>query len=106
MTSTDARPLEGIAVSARAHGKTYTTTVFTDEEGKYYFPPMQSGHYQLWAQAVGFETGRAETDLGAQPDLRQAFTLKTLEDFSRQLSGSEWIAYRTRKRSVLLLKYS
>ena len=92
VTSPDGGPLEGIAVSARANGTTYTTTVFTDEEGKYYFPPMQRGHYQLWAQAVGFKTARAEIDLGAHPDLRQAFTLQTLEDFSRQLSGSEWIA--------------
>ncbi len=90
--SSDGRPLEGIAVSARASGKTYTTTVFTDEEGKYYFPAMPRGGYRLWAQAVGFETARASLDLGAYPDLRQVFTLNRLEDFSRQLSGSEWVA--------------
>ena len=32
--------LEGVPVSARALGKTVTTSVFTDEKGQYFFPPL------------------------------------------------------------------
>lgn len=58
----DARgmPLEGVAVSARAVDRTYTTTVFTDEEGNYFFPPLAGGNYRLWAQATGYVTALAE----------------------------------------------
>ncbi|MDA2935339.1 carboxypeptidase-like regulatory domain-containing protein, partial [Acidobacteria bacterium AH-259-D05] len=90
--SSDGKPLEGVVVSTRADGKTYTTTVFTDEEGEYFFPPLEKGHYRIWAQAVGFETARTEFKLDAAQKPRQDFTLKTLKDFSKQLSGSEWIA--------------
>lgn len=33
----------GAAVSAKGEGQTITTTVFTDESGSYYFPPMPAG---------------------------------------------------------------
>ena len=56
--------LDGVVVSARHTGKTFTTTVFTDERGNYLFPAMQEGSYRVWAQAVGFETSRAELKSG------------------------------------------
>ncbi|OFW33471.1 MAG: hypothetical protein A3J28_13980 [Acidobacteria bacterium RIFCSPLOWO2_12_FULL_60_22] len=31
--SSDGKPMEGVAISARTDGKSVTTTVFTDEEG-------------------------------------------------------------------------
>ena len=52
--------VEGVAVSARAMGKTFTTTVFSDEQGRYVFPPLDDGRYHLWAQAVGFDRPSAE----------------------------------------------
>ena len=84
--------LDGVVVSARHTGKTFTTTVFTDERGNYVFPAMQEGSYRVWAQAVGFETSRAELRLDGAPTVQKDFTLNTLADFSKQLSGSEWIA--------------
>src|ERR1700719_3320118 len=45
----------GVTVSAKIGETTVTTSVYTDEQGNYYFPPMQDGKYQVWAQAVGFE---------------------------------------------------
>ena len=84
------KPLEGVAVSARHADKTFTTSVYSDEQGKYYFPPLESGHYRVWAQAVGFESGQGELD--ASGDAKQDFVLKTAADYSRQLSGAEWIA--------------
>src|SRR5713101_2399562 len=40
--------LEGVVISAKEDGKTITTSVFTDEEGRYYFPPLAKGHYHVW----------------------------------------------------------
>ena len=42
----------GVTVSAKADGATITTTVFTDESGRYYFPPLPNGHYRVWAQGL------------------------------------------------------
>jgi streptogramin lyase len=90
-TTADGEALEGVALSAQAEGSTVTTTVYTDEGGEYYFPPLPAGAYQVWAQAVGFDIARATVRLDASGATHQAFTLSQLEDFSLQLSGSEWI---------------
>jgi len=66
------------------------TSVFTDESGNYYFPPMAGGKYSVWAQAVTFDTGRGAVDLGAAK--RQDFVLKPLKDFVRQLPGDMVLA--------------
>ena len=88
--SADRDALEGVTVSARADGKTFTTSVFTDAQGQYVFPELAAGHYRIWAQAVGFETAAAEKD--ASGAARQDFTLADYEEFSRQLTGTEWMA--------------
>jgi streptogramin lyase len=84
--------LEGVTVSARAAGSTITTTVISNERGEFVFPPLPGGAYQVWAQAVGFGTARAAVTLeGARP-ATQAFTLQTIDDFTPQLTSSEWMA--------------
>jgi streptogramin lyase/mono/diheme cytochrome c family protein len=80
----------GVTVSAKGEGKTITTTVFTDEQGNYYFPPMDSGKYQVWAQAGTFETARAAVELSATS--HQNFVMKPLKDFERQLTGDQILA--------------
>ena len=45
--------MRGVVVSAQAAGKLIITSVYTDEEGRYFFPAMYEGAYQVWAQAVG-----------------------------------------------------
>ncbi len=96
VTSSDGKALEGVAVSARAEGTTVTTTVYSDRDGNYFFPPLtppqQAGHYKVWAQAVGFEAGRSETNLSAGKTAEQNLVLKPLGNFSSQLSGVEWMA--------------
>jgi streptogramin lyase len=90
--SSDGKPLEGVGVSARNTAETFTTTVFTDESGRYSFPPLAGGRYKVWAQAVGFEASRTEATL-ADPNAEHAdFTLASLGEFSKQLSGTEWAA--------------
>jgi hypothetical protein len=79
--------LGGVTVSAKAEGQPITTTVFTDETGNYYFPPMPAGKYRIWAQALTFDTAKSNVDLSAAK--RQDFELKPLTDFVRQLPGHE-----------------
>ncbi len=89
--ATDGQTLEGVAVSARAVDKTFTTTVFTDTRGRYLFPPLDTGTYRLWAQAVGFATARAELAVAAARPTSRALTLTTIDDFTSQLRGAEWL---------------
>jgi streptogramin lyase len=80
----------GVTVSARADGSNVVTSVFTDDTGNYYFPPMAEGKYKVWAQAVTFDIGHGDINLGAAK--REDFTLKPLKDFVRQLPGDMLIA--------------
>ena len=58
VTSTSGERLEGVTVSARAPGRNVTTSVFTDSDGEYHFPPLETGRpYKVWAQAQAFEAG-------------------------------------------------
>jgi streptogramin lyase len=79
--------LGGVTVSAKADGQTVTTTVFTDENGAYYFPPQPSGQYHVWAQADTFEF--TEGDVNLTSTQHQNFVLKPLKDFERQLTGDQ-----------------
>src|SRR5207237_9571833 len=51
IASAAGQKLDGVTVSAKRDGTTITTSVYTDETGNYYFPPMPEGKYQVWAQA-------------------------------------------------------
>jgi streptogramin lyase len=90
ITSAAGEKLAGVTVSAKAEGATITTTVFTDEAGNYYFPPLPTGKYRVWAQALTFATAKGEVDLAAAK--HQDFKLATLADFERQLPGDLVIA--------------
>lgn len=88
----DGKALEGVTVSARQNGKTYSTTVFTDDSGNYVFPLLEGGSYRVWAQAVGFETARAELTVDESKESRHEFTMKPFKDFHKQLTGGAWTA--------------
>ena len=90
--SSDGKALDGVGVSARGLADTFTTTVYTDESGKYAFPPLAGGSYKLWAQAVGFETAKSEADLSGGAKKQVDLTLANLANFDKQLSGTEWAA--------------
>src|SRR5262245_6136598 len=80
--------LGGITVSAKAEGATIATSVYTDESGNYYFPPLPEGNYRVWAQAVQFETARSNVAVGQSR--QQNFVLKPITDreaWIRQLPG-------------------
>ena len=75
--------LGGVTVSAKAQGSTITTSVYTDEQGGYYFPPLPAGTYTVWAQALTFELAKGEVDLTAAR--RADLTLNTMTDVERQV---------------------
>src|SRR5262249_44751926 len=79
VTSAVGEKMGGVTVSAKAEGQTITTSVFTDEAGGYYFPPLTSGKYRVWAQALSYETAKSTIDLSAAK--RQDFVLKPAKDF-------------------------
>jgi streptogramin lyase len=80
----------GITVSAKPLDGTVTTTVFTDEAGDYYFPPLPAGRYRIWAQALTFQTAKTELNLPAAG--KQSFALEPLQDYVRQLPGNIMLA--------------
>src|SRR5262245_22788987 len=85
--------LGGATVSARLEGSTITTSVYTDESGNYYFPPMAAGKYKVWAQALSFERALGDVDLSANK--QQNLTLTTINDPERrwrQLPGELMVA--------------
>jgi len=80
----------GVTVSAKLDNTTITTSVFTDEDGAYYFPAMGAGHYSVWAQADGFEIARGSVDLTGTK--HQDFVMNPSKDFETQLSGDQILA--------------
>lgn len=88
----DGKPMHGVDITAQASDRTFKTTVFTDDQGKYVFPPLLAGDYKIWAQAVGFTTERTNAKLETSQTVREDFTLKPLANYDAELSGAEWMA--------------
>lgn len=84
------RALGGVAVSVRSTERTYTTSVYTDERGRYIVPHLPAGRYNLWAQAVTFATTRATLTLDGLHTSAWNPSLQPLGDFESQLTGVEW----------------
>src|ERR1700722_14728180 len=79
--------LEGVTVSTRPVDGTITTSVYTDEQGNYYFPVLPGGKYRISAQGVGYRAGRADLTLASTRETHQDFTLAALEDYTEQLTS-------------------
>ena len=88
----DGKTMEGVTVSAAATGGTITTSVYTDDQGRYFFPTLPEGKYNIRAQAVGYQLDRADVDLSPTPKPHRDFILKPMKDFARQLTSPEWLA--------------
>src|SRR6059036_3279597 len=63
ITSAAGEKMGGVTVSAKAEGATITTSVYTDEAGGYYFPPLPEGKYRVWAQALTYQIAKGNVDL-------------------------------------------
>lgn len=88
--------MEGVLVSAKRAGSIVTTTVVTDQQGRYQFPAsrMEPGQYALRIRAVGYEL---ESTKAVEITLQDAATadLKlrkaSVDEVASQLSNSEWL---------------
>src|SRR5437773_7737699 len=93
ITSTAGEKMGGVTVSAKAERSPITTSVFTDEAGNYYFPPLPNGKYRVWAQALTYQAANGNAEL--HKTTRRDFVLqpiKNQEDWIRQLPGDEFLA--------------
>ena len=95
VTSAEEGRMEGVLVSAKKAGSTITTTVVSDDQGRYRFPTprLQPGQYSLQIRAVGYDLegpGSVEITPGktASADLK----LVKAHDLASQLSNTEWLA--------------
>jgi streptogramin lyase len=80
----------GVVVSAKAEGQPMTWTVFTDEDGNYYFQALPVGKYRTWAQTDTYETDRHDVELTMTR--RVDFVLRPMKDFVRQLTGDQLLS--------------
>jgi virginiamycin B lyase len=95
VTSMDEGPLEGVLVSAKKTGSTITTTVVTDQAGRYRFPRarLEPGQYAMRIKATGYDL-----DAPVTPSVLAAKTtsadlkLRKARDVAAQLSNAEWLA--------------
>jgi virginiamycin B lyase len=81
----DGSSLYGILVSAKGENEKYTTSVFTDDQGVYEFPPSPFGSYRvsvgtLWSETVNL------TSSGAVQD----FIVEMGPGFMNQTTGVSW----------------
>src|SRR5258708_40082423 len=68
VSSAEEGPMEGVVVSARKDGATFTVSVVAGMEGRYSFPAakLEPGHYKLSIRAAGYELDSPNTvDLSA-----------------------------------------
>jgi streptogramin lyase len=94
VSSMEEGAMEGVLVSAKRAGSTITTTVVTNDRGRYSFPQgrLEPGQYALSIRAVGYEmddAGAIEVAAGKAPtaDLK----LRKAKDLSAQLTNAEWM---------------
>src|SRR5258705_5219732 len=92
ITSASGQKLEGVQVSAKREGATITTSVYTDQNGDYFFPSMADGKYQVWAQALGFHTAKDAVELSARHQDFKHATNEAPEERFRQLPPEMMVA--------------
>ncbi|MGH9678621.1 MAG: carboxypeptidase regulatory-like domain-containing protein, partial [Candidatus Acidiferrales bacterium] len=86
--------MEGVLVSAKRVGGTITTTVVTDETGRYSFPEdrLEPGNYNLTIRATGYDLSNSpRTVTIGKNDQVMDFKLVKTKDLAGQLSWTEWL---------------
>ncbi len=87
--------MEGVVVSAKKDGATFTVSVVTDKEGKYTFPAtkLEPGHYRLSIRASGYEIDSPKAiDLSAAQPATTEIRLRATKNIASQLTDAEWLA--------------
>ncbi|HLH97911.1 MAG TPA: carboxypeptidase regulatory-like domain-containing protein [Xanthobacteraceae bacterium] len=97
VSSAEEGAMEGVLVTARRTGASFTVTVVTDEKGHYSFPAsrLEPGHYTLAVRAAGYDTdGALAADVSADKAATADVKLHKIDDpkkLASTLSNGEWI---------------
>jgi hypothetical protein len=83
VTSGTGQKLGGVQVTVKKDGSTITTSVYTDQNGGYFFPAIADGTHRVWAQALGFYSSTGRIDLTVTR--RQDFELSTIPDAEERI---------------------
>src|SRR5262245_49439354 len=87
--------MEGVLVSLKRLGSTITTTVVSDEHGRYGFAAsrLPPGRYSVRIRAVGYDLEAPQTiEVRANNPTTADLTLRKTNDAAAQLSNAEWLA--------------
>lgn len=94
VSSAEEGNMEGVVVSAKAPDARITTSVVTDEKGRYSFPAshLAAGSYALSIRATGYVlTAAATAAVTAQKTTTQDLRLRKTPDIAFQLTDAEWV---------------
>jgi len=94
VTSDQEGPMEGVVVTARKDGSTISTSVVTDDKGRYNFPEtkLESGDYLLKIRAIGYElVGPAGIDVRGGVTATADIRLRPTTNIAAQLTNAEWL---------------
>jgi streptogramin lyase len=95
VSSAQEGPMEGVVVSAKKIGSTITTSVATDDKGKFSFPAgrIEPGQYALSIRAVGYDLeGPRSADVAAGKTESIEIKLAPTKNLAKQMSNAEWFA--------------
>ena len=95
VTSAEEGPMEGVLVSAKKTGSTVTTTVVTNQQGRYRFPRarLEPGEYAVRIRAIGYDLSSPATVLiEARKTATADLKLQKAGDLAAQLTNAEWLA--------------
>jgi virginiamycin B lyase len=94
VSSYDEGVLEGVVVTARQEGASFTVSVVSNRTGHYRFPPgrLVPGHYSLKTRAIGYVADQPGIVVVASGTSTTAnLTLRKTESVADQMSDTEWL---------------
>jgi streptogramin lyase len=86
--------MEGVLVSAKKDGSNITTTVVTDDKGKFSFPSdrLEPGHYTISIRASGYDLESPKAvDIASGAGATADIKLGPVKNRVNQMSNAEWI---------------
>ena len=94
VSSAEEGNMEGVVVSARKDGASFTVSVVSDNQGRYNFPAdrLEPGHYTLDIRAVGYVLdGLDSADVAAGSTASADLRLVPTKNLSAQITNAEWL---------------